>query len=81
MNIKGKQPVVIFQTPNAPLIVWLVCLVASHVFINGFIYTIFVVVGFIAIVVWAIWEILDGANIFRRLLGLVVLIFVLANRF
>lgn len=38
-------------------------------------------VGLVAIVVWALWEIASGINVFRRLLGLVILALVLINRF
>ena len=78
---QSKRRTVIFQTPNIPLVVWFVCMVISHAFREGVVHTVFATVGFIAIVIWALWEIVSGVNIFRRLLGLAVLIFVLVGRF
>lgn len=78
---KAKQPFIIFQTPNIPLIVWFVCMIASRIFSTGSVHTIFATIGFVAIVIWALWEIISGVNIYRRLLGLVVLTVALAGHF
>lgn len=77
----SAQKITLAQAPNVPLVVWFVCLVAGHVFSKGAVHTAFATVGFLAIVIWALWEIVSGVNIFRRLLGLAVLIFVLVGRF
>jgi hypothetical protein len=63
--------VVIWQTPNAPLVIWFVCVLAGRV-TDGLLHTLLSVAGTAAILVWALLELFDGVNYFRRMLGLVV---------
>ena len=64
--------VVIWQTPNAPLIIWFVCVLAGRI-TEGLLHTLLSVVGTVSILIWALLEIFAGVNYFRRTLGLVVL--------
>ena len=70
--------IVIWQWPNVWLIGWAVLTVIS-LLLNG---TPASVVSWIATVLLGIWSLLEltrGVNYFRRVLGLVVLIFVIAS--
>ncbi len=69
-----------WQTPNVALLVWLAAIIASR-FTHGTAHTIISSLGTTAIIIWAILEIISGASPFRRMLGLVVLLFVAATRF
>lgn len=75
----------LFQKPNTPLIVWVVCFVVSFVleriqWADTTARNLFDVVGFGAIFTWAWLELFKGSNYLRRLLGLVVLVVVVMNR-
>jgi len=70
----SKGRVVIFQWPNAWLIAWAVLAMAS-LLISGRTADVFSWVSHAALISWAILELKDGANYFRRGLGVVVLIF------
>lgn len=65
--------VVIWQTPNIALIGWAVFTILS-LFINGKTADIFQWLGIGSLLIWAGLEIFRGANYFRRLLGVAVLI-------
>lgn len=73
-----KGRIVIWQTPNIYLIAWAVLTVVS-LFFNGTIATVFSWLGNIALLTWSILEITKGVNYFRRLLGLLVLVFVIMS--
>lgn len=60
--------VVIGQTPNAPILVWAVLLVANLFIHNSHIGTLQNVFLF----VWAYLELTDGVNYFRKALGAVI---------
>lgn len=70
-NRRGK--VVIWQTPNLPLIAWAGLTVFS-LMVNGRLADILSWLGLAALVIWSLLEIFRGANYFRRALGLLVLI-------
>lgn len=72
---------VITQTPNAPIIVWFITVVINKFLSGGFVQQILSVVGTISITVWATLEIISGVNLFRRILGAVVLVFIVYSRF
>jgi hypothetical protein len=69
---------VIWQTPNIWLIIWAVLTFAS-LFISGRLASDLSFVGDIFLVIWCLLEILKGVNYFRRLLGIVVLIFTISS--
>lgn len=71
-NRSGK--VVLGERPNIPIIIWLVAtLLKAIINSTSALYRYIDSVGFIAIVIWALMEILQGNSPFRRVLGGVVL--------
>lgn len=72
---QGK--IVITQTPNLPLIVWFGALVVAKLQIQPQVTLLADVLSFGALFTWAWMEIFSGVNVFRRMLGAVVLIFIL----
>lgn len=75
-----QQKYVIFQFPNLPLIVWFFSFLLGFLFREGVISNLLSLVSFGAIFTWAWLEIFDGANNFRRCLGIVVMVFILVSR-
>ncbi|HWB38974.1 MAG TPA: hypothetical protein VG604_01915 [Candidatus Saccharimonadales bacterium] len=72
--------VVIYQTPNAWLIAWAVLDFAS-LFFNGVLSSVLWYLGSASIIIWALFEIFQGVNYFRRTLGAVVLLLAIASIF
>jgi hypothetical protein len=70
--------VVIWQTPNLPLIAWAV-LTLLCLFTSGKVSDYLGWAGDLSLVVWALLEIFKGVNYFSRILGLVVLAFAIAS--
>ena len=70
--------ITIAQTPNPPLIIWLVATVINVIFdpsdAPG---TTLSIVGTAALIIWAGDELLRGVNPFRRAIGTVVLVWIL----
>jgi hypothetical protein len=66
--------VVLWQTPNIPLIAWAVFTVIS-LFLSGRVADVFSWLGSAALISWSLLEVFRGVNYFRRALGLLVLIF------
>ncbi len=69
--VTSEGEVVIGQAPNAPIYVWLVSGGAAF-FTSGAPHHWCVLVSETALAVWSILEIVWGANLFRRILGIVV---------
>ena len=70
--------IVIAQTPNLPLIVWIVTSLLALIFTTGKINTVLEVLANGSLFTWAWLELFDGVNYFRRSLGLAVLVGILA---
>jgi hypothetical protein len=64
--------IAIWQTPNVPIIGWLICTLTSHFVASGHFKTAFGYLGVAFLFTWAYLEIKDGSSHFRRLLGLIV---------
>jgi hypothetical protein len=77
-NKQGK--VVVWQSPNLPVVVWFIATVLSHLFATGRPHAVLGLISFGALFTWAWLEIFQGSSYFRRLLGLVVLIYSIINR-
>jgi len=75
---EGK--IAIAQMPNPPLLVWLVATLLQFIFTGGKIHTALDLVAFGSLFTWAWQELFQGANYFRRVLGLVVLMSTIALR-
>jgi hypothetical protein len=63
----------LLQVPNAPLIVGLLALLIASA-LRGDAHSVALAVAYLGLAIWAYLELLDGANLVRRLLGLVVVI-------
>lgn len=72
--------IVIAQTPNLPLIVWIVATLLQLIVTTGKINTGLDLIAFGSLFTWAWEELFQGVNYFRRALGLVVLIGAIAVR-
>ncbi|PZV18825.1 MAG: hypothetical protein DCF20_01855 [Pseudanabaena sp.] len=75
---EGK--IVLAQMPNLPLIVWVVVTVLKLIFTTGKISTGLEVIAFGALFTWAWEELFQGVNYFRRALGLLVLVSLIASK-
>lgn len=71
--------IVIGQKPNLPIIVWALTYLLQLVPALSPIDSFLSVVSFGALFTWAWLEIFDGANWFRRILGLVVMALILSS--
>jgi hypothetical protein len=72
--------VVLAQAPNLPLLVWLAATLLKLVITSGSIYIGLDAIAFGTLFTWAWQELFQGVNYFRRALGLVVLIVVIASK-
>ncbi len=68
--------IVIGQKPNWPIILWFFLMLGGAVFNRGILTSLSAM--FLAI--WAILELFEGVNYFRRLLGLTVLLYLVVSR-
>jgi hypothetical protein len=66
--------IVIWQTPNIPIIGWFVFMLIAHLLSDGHLKTSFELISKAFLLAWAYLELFQGVNYFRRLLGLVVLL-------
>jgi hypothetical protein len=73
--------IVIAQPPNLPLLVGITASVLSLIVKSGNIHIGLEAVAFGSLFTWAWQELFEGVNYFRRALGLLVLIAVIASRF
>lgn len=71
----NKGQVVIWQTPNLPLIGWAVLTAISMFISNNKLANILALVGAFLLAIWALAEIIKGVNYFRRFLGVIVLFY------
>ncbi len=71
--------VVLFQKPNVPIIVWAISMVITRLS-HGTVQARFQLLAFIALATWAVMEMLWGVNTFRRILGAVVLLAIVAGK-
>ena len=77
---KGK--IVLGQAPNLPLIVWGISRL-SILFINSSnvnLIDLIDKISFASILIWAGLELYSGVNLFRRAVGLIILIFTIQGR-
>ncbi|MES2971342.1 MAG: hypothetical protein V4702_03415 [Patescibacteria group bacterium] len=70
----------IWQTPNIPLITWLLASVGLRLFRNGTLHALLDVVAFGSIFTWSYLEIRLGTSYFRKILGLTVMAAIILNR-
>ena len=72
--------IVLAQTPNLPLIVWVISSLGQLIFTTEKVNAGLNLLTFGALFTWAWLELFDGVNYFRRLLGFLVLIVTIAAR-
>ncbi|MCP6761400.1 MAG: hypothetical protein NHB32_22290 [Fischerella sp. CENA71] len=77
-DIDGK--IVLAQMPNLPIIAWFTASLLKLVFTTGEINTGLDVLANGSLFTWAWLELFQGVNYFRRALGLIVLIGIIASR-
>ena len=65
---------IIFQKPNIPLLGWLLFFIAAYIVKQPETKDVLYFTANTFLVVWAILEIFQGVNIFRRLLGSIILV-------
>jgi hypothetical protein len=75
---EGK--VVLAQMPNLPVITWIVASLLKIIFTTGKINIGLEVLAFGALFTWAWEELFQGVNYFRRTLGLLVLVALIASK-
>jgi hypothetical protein len=73
--------VVIWQTPNTPLVAWALFSVLTHVLPVGRWQFLAEYLSFGFIFTWAWLELTQGSSYFRRILGAVVLVVSIQSRF
>ncbi|MBD2570132.1 hypothetical protein [Anabaena lutea] len=73
---EGK--IVVAQIPNLPLIVWIVASLLKIIFTTGKINLGLELLAFGSLFTWAWEELFQGVNYFRRALGLLVLVGLMA---
>jgi len=73
--------IVIAQPPNLPLLVGITATALKLIVKSGNIYIDLDAIAFGCLFTWAWQELFEGVNYFRRALGLVMLIGVIASRF
>ncbi|MCA9342792.1 hypothetical protein KC950_02140 [Candidatus Saccharibacteria bacterium] len=66
--------VVIVQKPNIPLIVWFILAMLGYFISDGMVGLALDYIVAAALMLWALLEVFYGINIFRRILGIVVLV-------
>lgn len=75
-SLKDKDgKVVLFQRPNASIVIWFLCTIANKFIAEGTLHQTIEIVGLAALLVWCWLEIAFGTNYFRRALGATVFIF------
>ncbi|MBD2078196.1 hypothetical protein H6F86_30765 [Phormidium sp. FACHB-592] len=72
---------VLAQAPNLPLLVGLTGTLLQYILPDGKPHTVLALVAFGALFTWAWQELFEGVNYFRRALGLIVLVSLIALGF
>jgi hypothetical protein len=72
--------IVIAQMPNLPIVIWAVASLLKIVYKTGRINLGLDILGFISLFIWAIQELFQGVNYFRRGLGAIVLIALIVTK-
>ena len=75
----SNNSLVLFQWPNFPLSIWIVCTIATK-FVSGTAQNTLGIIAAVSLTVWALLEISSGVNYFRRLLGLFMLTYIIITR-
>ena len=76
-----KGHIVIWQTPNIPLIGWVLGTLFAKIFSTGRSHTGFTFLAEAFLVAWAYLEVKSGASYFRRILGILVFLSIVMSHF
>lgn len=76
-----KGDIVIAQMPNLPVLVGITATILAFLVNNANIAVILVAIAYGALFTWAWQELFQGVNYFRRALGLIALVGLIASRF
>lgn len=80
--VKDKNGhVVIGQLPNLPIVGWFTCMLLAYLLNAGHLRTLLEFISMAFLFTWAYLEIFQGVNYFRRLLGLLALLFIIISVF
>jgi hypothetical protein len=71
--------IIIGQSPNLPIIIWVAATLLKLVFKTGQVKILLDLLAFGSLLYWSFLEITQGANYFRRDLGIIVLITLIAS--
>ena len=71
--------VVLIQFPNWQLFLALVFMVMSRIFSDGLIGNVFYLLFLLFLVIWSIFELAQGVNLFRKLIGVTFICYVLVK--
>jgi hypothetical protein len=71
--------IIIGQPPNLPIIIWVAATLLKLVFKTGQVKILLDLLAFGSLLYWSFLEITQGANYFRRDLGIIVLITLIAS--
>ncbi len=72
--------IVIGQMPNLPIIIWIIASLAKVAYPTGKVNLGLDILATSSLFIWSIEELAQGVNYFRRSLGLVVLIWLMATK-
>jgi hypothetical protein len=72
--------IVIAQMPNLPLLVWLAATLLELLITKGNLHRGLDIIAFGSLFTWAWQELFQGVNYFRRALGLVMLLGIIASK-
>lgn len=72
--------IILWQKPNLPLTVWFLAYLTNKIINTGDAATAIGLLSFGALFTWAWLELFQGVNYLRKGLGLVVIIFIVAER-
>ncbi len=73
--------IVIWQNPNLPLWLWIVSVIFGLMIKNGLWHEVASRLGTAAIFTWSYLEIRSGVNLFRRIIGIVVMLVIIYGMF
>jgi hypothetical protein len=80
--VRDKQgQVVVWQTPNFPLVGWFVCAAIMRLFDNSRLDNGLSFLSSTLLFTWAYLEIKEGASTFRRFLGIIVILATVLAKF
>jgi hypothetical protein len=77
--IDKRGNLVLWQKPNLPLLGWLVFMILSKLLDDGSLKTGIQYIAQAFLVIWAVLEITKGSSYFRRLLGVIILAWIIAS--